>query len=585
MDMTRKQEILTYLNELSRQFDSAVNTVPEILKSHADGWFTGLDKTSGFVDHCSLYVPVVGGFSAGKSAALNALVGRDILPEKVTPETAIPAELHFSDDERISAQAQNGDWSTHAITALPELSENAKDYQVVRIYLNSPVLKDIEPLVLVDMPGFDSGLDQHNQAILRYITTGAMYLYLVDCKAGTVSRQDSRRIEEILDLGRRVEVLMTKTDLASEIEVNAARDHVADHLSMIMESASVGLINKSDVSAMLSRLKAANVSALFDAMTIPGVKDLFFDADGLVNTAISSLTSDAASLEKKIEEAASTLRKVEAEKQRLLDDAKSSGVSEKCELVISRLDQALRSSTDELVAQAKVSEAALSRGVADLVRSTLTVEIQAVVRKSTSDIAFQFSDEINIGSLSLGGEGWLENMVGVLESEVMNALAGLQDATTGQKAGAHYTHDADKNPLGKAINAISGFAIMIPNPVLRVVFALLPGIIGQLFGSFKSNAENDRYREAISSQVIPTVISQVRPQVMDSLQRSESEIIRVVSEQISEKVSAQKSLYDEVAKRSESEISALQSKQQDLEKIKNEMKTKAKAKGVFADVN
>ena len=126
---------------------------------------------------------------------------------------------------------------------------------------------------------------------------------------------------------------------------------------------------------------------------------------------------------------------------------------------------------------------------------------------------------------------------------------------------------------------------MIPNPVLRVVFAILPGIIGQLFGGFKSNAENDRYREAISSQVIPTVISQVRPQVMDSLQRSESEIIRVVSEQISEKVSAQKSLYDEVAKRSESEISALQSKQQDLEKIKNEMKTKAIAKGVFADVN
>lgn len=580
MEISKKKELLNYLNTLSGQVTESAEAAPDLLKEPSADWLSQVDKVAGEVAARALYVPVVGGFSVGKSTALNTLLGRDILPEKVTPETAIPAELHFSDNERIMAQDQQGTWTDHNITELSALSERASDFQVIRVYLNSPVLKEIEPLVLVDMPGFDSGLDQHNQAILRYITSGALYFYLIDCKAGTINRQDARRIEEILDLGRSVKVFMTKTDLAPEDAINEARTFFEEGLNAIGCEGSIGLINKDDTSAFLQELKASDTDALFSKMTMPAVKNLYFDADGMVSTAITALASDAETITKRVEDAQQALAKVEREKERLISDAKSGGVSEKCELVMSRLDQTLRSSVNELVMQAKVSEAALSKSVADLVRSTLTVEIQSLIRKSTADITYQFSGDISIEGFSVGGDDWLSNLATALESEVMDALAGIQGSAGQRQDGKHYSADDEKNPLGKALGSLGAIAVMIPNPVLRVVLAILPGIIGTLFGKLRENSQEDKLRDAISSQVIPTVLSQVRPQVMDSLNTAAAEIIRVVSDQVTSKLEKQKSLYDEVSQKSDAEHQKLSEMQLALEAIREQINTSAK--GVFA---
>ncbi len=582
MDVTRKQEVLKYLNGLGANMAGAAECVPELLADAVGAFQVDLDDVATYVATSSLFVPVVGGFSTGKSTALNKLVGRNVLPESVSPETAIPTELHFSEDERLMVQSQDGSWSQHALSALPALSAHAGDYQVVRVYLNSPELKRIQPLVLVDMPGFDSGLEQHNDAILRYITTGALYLYLVDCKAGTVSRQDSRRIEEILDLGRSVKVFLTKTDLVSEEQIQEAHEYVSEHLSMVTGDSGVGKINKDDVSALLDVVMAADVPALFDSMVLPQVKNLYFDADGLVNTAIKALSSDAETVARTREEAELALSKVEADRNRLLADAKQGGVSAKCDLIMGRLEKVLRNATDELAAQARTGEAALSKGVADLVRSTLTVEIQSLVRKSTSDIAYHFSGEINLGGLSLSsGEGdWVGSLISVVESQAMDALTGMQERIS-KSADAEETADREQtNAIGKVISSLGKASVAIPHPVLKVVVAILPGIIGQLFIGLRQSHKAAKYRDAISSQVIPGVMTQVRPQVLESLNSVEGEIIRVVSEQVAEKVSKQKSLFDEVAQRSDGELQGLREKQGALKDIRSAMVDSAKE--VFA---
>jgi hypothetical protein len=75
-------------------------------------------------------------------------------------------------------------------------------------------------------------------------------------------------------------------------------------------------------------------------------------------------------------------------------------------------------------------------------------------------------------------------------------------------------------------------------------------------------------------------MSQVRPQVMESLNTAETEIIRVVSEQVTNKLEKQKSLYDEVAQKSDAERQSLLEMQQVLESIRDQINTSAK--GVFA---
>jgi predicted GTPase len=51
------------------------------------------------VDNMNLLVPVVGEFSAGKSSLLNKFIGKNLLSVGIAPETAVPAELYYSEIE------------------------------------------------------------------------------------------------------------------------------------------------------------------------------------------------------------------------------------------------------------------------------------------------------------------------------------------------------------------------------------------------------------------------------------------------------------------------------------------------------
>ena len=51
------------------------------------------------VEKMPLLVPVVGEFSSGKSSLLNKFMGKNILSVAIAPETAVPAELYWSEDE------------------------------------------------------------------------------------------------------------------------------------------------------------------------------------------------------------------------------------------------------------------------------------------------------------------------------------------------------------------------------------------------------------------------------------------------------------------------------------------------------
>jgi len=571
MKNTRKNQILSYLSNLDKDFSSAVEQAPSLLSTIRDKWGSELDHVATTVTESDVFVPVVGGFSTGKSTALNSLIGRQVLPENVTPETAIPTELRYSESEHIMALSAKGGWTEHGINELAELSTNADQYQVVRVYVKAQCIKDIEPLVLVDMPGFDSGLDQHNQAILRYITTGALYLYMVNAKAGTVSRQDVRRIEEILDLGRSVKVFLSMTDLASPEELEATHTYVSDHMSFVTGDSEIGRINKDDTVELKTTLAKADINQLFDGLVLSKVRNLYFDASSHVNTAINALSTSAADVVERTAVAEQSLQKVEREREKMLAEVGQGQLTEKTEQVVRKLEKTLNNSLDELAMMARTGESALSRGIGDLVRSTLTVEIQQIVRRMTTDVAYQFSGDISVSGVSAtGGPSWVNDMISVIENEAMNALVGLGENK--QSGGVKTpTHQGGSGIM----NALSVAAFAIPHPVLKVVFAILPGIIGSLFDSFREKNDSDQYRKIISSQVIPSVLSQVRPQVLGSLNSIEGEIIKTVSDQVSAKVEAQRKIYNEVSEASESELEELQRVVESLKEIRTNMSNSA----------
>lgn len=169
-----QKALLGYLNALAQVIENVRTAELDINGEPA--------QTQAFaqaVAERELLVPVVGAFSAGKSSLLNAIIGSSVLPMDIKPETAIPTELRHDMQERLEALFADGRTERFGIEQLPALQERAEELQLLRLYINRPALKGLAPLVLVDMPGFNSPLDAHNKAIAHYIGEGAHYLFVV----------------------------------------------------------------------------------------------------------------------------------------------------------------------------------------------------------------------------------------------------------------------------------------------------------------------------------------------------------------------------------------------------------------------
>lgn len=131
------------------------------------------------ITEAKVCTPVIGKFSSGKSALVNTLLGytKKILREDITPETAIPAEILYTDSEdRVTIIRADGTDQVLCVEDYRKQETDASAEKCVRIQLRNHFLQEIPDVMLVDMPGFESGFEIHNQAIDSYLPHSLAYI-------------------------------------------------------------------------------------------------------------------------------------------------------------------------------------------------------------------------------------------------------------------------------------------------------------------------------------------------------------------------------------------------------------------------
>lgn len=198
--------------ELKKIYVNSLKNVKEKLET-LDIDTKNINELSEEIRDVELLLPVVGAFSAGKSTFLNNFLGKNYLETSITPETALAAELRYSLEEYILAKEINGGFKKFNIDDMKLITQEANNYEFIRVYINSEKLKKIEPLVLVDMPGFNSPLDEHNKAIYGYISKGAHYLVLTSVEEGIINKSTLEQLRPILMYGKTYDLFLTKCNL------------------------------------------------------------------------------------------------------------------------------------------------------------------------------------------------------------------------------------------------------------------------------------------------------------------------------------------------------------------------------------
>jgi len=135
--------------------------------------------------HGAFNIVVIGDFKRGKSTFINALIGEDIVPTAVAPETVTINMVSYSETPKAEAVLKNG---KRAALSYNELKREAiekiagqlpAEIDFIDIKANAEILKDIS---VIDTPGIGDLFKVFDQRVTDYLVNADAVIYIISAK-------------------------------------------------------------------------------------------------------------------------------------------------------------------------------------------------------------------------------------------------------------------------------------------------------------------------------------------------------------------------------------------------------------------
>ena len=496
----------TMLNS-QRNFVEYLEQVNALVKEA--GFDKSKDTLIKSIQERELLVPVVGGFSAGKSTAINAFLGEDILSVAITPETALATELRYTQEASYAeAVKENGQAERIELDKFSTLKDRASEFQFVRLYLNNPKLEQIKPLILVDMPGFDAPLEAHNKAIMEYLARGVYFIIVESVKKGTLAMSIKRHIENLQALGRSFSFALTKCDSEPKSKVDEVKMSVADELKDSFDyDKSVFLL---DLNGGLDEvIKDANPEQIFENLYKDELKFDFKDTKSSLQTKISALKADKNEALEAVKELEKAVDKIKSAQEKLNTDtnerAQKAGV-----VTINAVVDMLRLRMNEVADAALSGKEAMGSVINEIVQNVLLREFNEKTASQRKYLLDAFTEEVkylNLDSFHLNKE-WVND----IGASINNALTDINikvDDNFVKKFGKELLLVAQE--LIKRLSALlSKLPILLKlQPLLLGLAKYLPDIINYFKGKIVDEKE-------LAAQILPKIKESLQDEVLNA---------------------------------------------------------------------
>ncbi len=159
--------------------------------------------------HSLFLLVIVGEFNAGKSAFINALIGEQVMPEGVTPTTAVINLLRFGETARE--------------TTLPD--------GIIERYYPARFLSDI---TVVDTPGTNAIIREHEQLTRRFVPRADIVLFVTSADR-PFTESERAFLETIQEWGKKVVLIVNKVDLIrSQEDVDKIVGFVQENITRLL---------------------------------------------------------------------------------------------------------------------------------------------------------------------------------------------------------------------------------------------------------------------------------------------------------------------------------------------------------------
>ena len=529
------------------------------------------------IENQELLVPVIGGFSSGKSSLINSFLGSNVLGVAITPQTAIATELRYSSEEKIEAIKDDESIDVFKINELEKVEEKAQTYNHIKLYLNNQKLKEIDPIVLVDMPGFNAPIDTHNKAISRYMPSGVYFIALLSgADEKTITKTYITELNGIHTRGKEFQLCISKTNLLPQRDIEQIKSYAKETLEMEFKySKDIELLDDNSGAKLEKILKDIDIESLFESIYKPHISMNLKEMESTINTTISALRYDKQDAINAIDELKNGISKIEIEKKKAIDNANSKYNNTNIEGIIGVVSSALSNNATTL-AQSALNGGDIQRDINNIINSVLPSEIQKRLSGIQQNVIDNF--KLSIGNIDMKAsdiQTWADGLKEIVSGAcfVANTLlnsdinkkssSALVSSAIGIGGGALATQALAK--IGFAINPLVG-------SILSAVFAILPGI----FSKIADEKRLEAVKEKIQNEVIPSVLSQIRPKLNEFFDDAIGKIINTISHAFAQKIAQKEEEIQNAQKEKEQAMSEVKSKISALENTRDEIRALSK---------
>lgn len=560
IDKSKNEERLLVLKEIAEKY----NLIDIIDKLNC---FEILNR-----DYCA-HILVVGSFSAGKSALLNKYIGKSVLEESQAPETAFATELKFSENERLVAEYIDG-------TKIENLDFNVLKSDADKIsnlicYVNSENIKLHPDYIMVDTPGFDSGVERHNKALIKYIPQGTAYILVIDSDKGTLSESTLNFLKEVNCYSNDIGIIINKCDKKIPTEVEKVKNHIKNML-LAHTGFDYPIITTSihdlDILEKLNELvESFDVNYLYDknvTSELVYIKELIEDSLVIIQ---DNESCDLSELDNEINlrEKAKTelINSIDSKKAKIKSEIRGNMKNK----IISLVRNGLTNQADYLATGALISAESLQQRVIEIVRPILITEVEeysevaidAFVNKLEVSLLKSFDEELDLEQII---KSVYEKIKGIIDSGKFNiSNRSIFELDSNKK------FNSMSAKLYKTISTAIAISTNVLAPIIELLIVFLPDLVN-LFKSIVSDSREEKAKKIILNEIIPQIIAKLHNELEVPLQDVEEAAINGVVLTIQELIDTENNALAILKSKKQEKIDSYDNKvlniQKDIELIK-----------------
>ena len=487
-----------------------------------------LDKFLEINDNFTTHLLVIGGFSAGKSALLNKFIGKNILVESQNPEIAFASELYFSENKKIIAH-----YNDKVIEINDNMVSNLIDHNITHLsyYIDSEKLKKYPDYIFVDTPGFDSGIERHNKALMQYIAKGTAYILVVDADKGTLSESTLRFIQELSYYSNDIGIIINKCDKKLESEIELIRTHI-DELVFSYLGRKVPIITTSinspnvveNISCLISEFDAQYLYEKNVTNELNIIKELLLDS---INILKNNRTCDIKEIEIEISNRKQAKEKLILSIEDSKNDISTNVRTTMKEKIIKSIKKELVVNSDYLSKGLLISVDVLQDRIIEIIRPILMSEAEVYSTITTENIIETINitninigkDQLSLGDIVLSMHDKLKKMVDdgrlVFSNEMDKMIANKSSESSKLAKG---------KSLYRTISSVVAITTSAIAPILELLIVFLPDIV-TLVQNLISDSPEEKALCVIKEEVIPQILSKLRTELDLPLAEIETSMI------------------------------------------------------------